>query len=143
MSWDGNTACLPKVLLVFSSGMKTNLKEKFNKTKAKKKLDQLFSLHIRSYGKCELYGIGGIKCSNQLQTMHVVGRANLRLRWDDNNVFCGCSGHHTWYTFHPEKFWEMVQEYFPSKFKYITEHRNEKIKANQVFYEEMMAKFAS
>jgi hypothetical protein len=125
--------------------MKTNLKKKVkvNKSALKRKADKLFSLHVRSYGRCELYGMMGVNCSSQLQTMHIVGRANLRLRYDDNNVFCGCSGHHVWFSFHPEKFWEMVQNNFPTKYEYIVKYRNEKVKATPQFYQEVIDKYST
>ena len=78
--------------------------KKANKSKLKRKLDTLFSLHVRSHGRCELQGLDKIKCSQVLQCMHIVGRANYRLRWDNNNVLCGCSGHHVFYGFHPLDF---------------------------------------
>lgn len=123
--------------------MKLPKPKKVKKTTLKNKLDKLFSLHVRSHGRCELYGIGNIKCSQVLQTMHIVGRANLRLRWDDNNVLCGCSGHHTWYSFHPKEFWEMVEEYFPSKYEYVMKHRNEIVKMTEEKYREMIEEFST
>jgi hypothetical protein len=119
------------------------IKKKVNKSALKKKADILFSSHVRSYGRCELYGIGGVKCSDTLQTMHIVSRSNLRLRWDDNNVLCGCSGHHMYYTVHPYEFIKMIEECFPSKDEYIKKHKNELVKATPEFYLELIKKYGT
>ena len=96
--------------------------------KSKKKLkalaDKLFSKKVRSRGKCQLKGLDLINCSGQLQTMHILGRANHRLRWEEFNAICGCSGHHFFYTNQPFLFFELVKAQFSGKYRLINKHRN-------------------
>lgn len=64
------------------------------------KLDKLCSVITRSKGKCEKCGTSNY----QLQTHHVYGRANRRLRWDLRNLCCLCAGCHFWAESHPLDF---------------------------------------
>jgi len=91
----------------------------------KNKADRLFSLKIRELGKCQLQGKDKIRCSQVLQCAHIIGRANMRLRWDKWNALCICSGHHVWYTHEPEAWREIVKKYFPLSWKYVNKHRTE------------------
>lgn len=93
--------------------------------KDKMKADRLFSLLIRKYGKCELAGLDHIRCGGVLQTMHIITRANFRLRWDTANALCGCAGHHVYYTHHPIEWTEFVKEHFPTQYEYLQDIRNE------------------
>jgi len=99
--------------------------KKQSKTALLRKADTLFSLKTRSRGVCELAGKDNVTCAGNLQTMHIVGRANRRLRWDDENVLCGCSGHHMYYTHHPTEFAMFIERHFPRKWLYIHVHVNE------------------
>jgi 5-methylcytosine-specific restriction endonuclease McrA len=54
-------------------------------------LDDLFSIIIRSKGRCEKCG----KVVN-LVTAHIFSRRNLATRWDKNNAFCLCIECHSW-----------------------------------------------
>mgnify|MGYP001603935564 CR=1 FL=1 len=99
--------------------------KKISKKKLKAKADKLFSEKIRSLGTCELQGMDHVKCSGQLQCMHIVGRANHRLRWEDNNAICGCSGHHFYYTNNPFFFFELIKKNFFLKYEFIKKHRFE------------------
>jgi len=51
-----------------------------------KKLDTLYSKIIRSKGYCDRCGKGG-----EMQTSHIFGRGNKRLRWVLDNAFCFCT----------------------------------------------------
>lgn len=99
--------------------------KKVKRSTLSNKADKLFSLKIREVGICMLAGIDKVKCGGSLQCMHIVGRANRRLRWDDMNALCGCAGHHTYYTNHPWEWVGIIQNKFPSKYAYIEKHRNE------------------
>ena len=99
--------------------------KKISKKKLKARADKLFSEKVRSLGTCELRGRDHIECSGQLQTMHIVGRACHRLRWEVNNAICGCSGHHFFYTNNSFFFFELVKKEFPKRYKFITTHKNE------------------
>lgn len=91
----------------------------------KRKCDKIFSEKVRAVGACELAGLDHLRCSDQLQTMHIVGRANHNLRWDSMNALCGCSAHHIYYTSRPTEFAMLVEENWPEQYAYLQEHRNE------------------
>ena len=57
--------------------------------------------------------------------MHIVGRANHRLRWEEKNAICGCSGHHFFYTNNPFFFFELVKKNFPKRYKFVTKYKNQ------------------
>lgn len=114
-------------------------KKKWNKTKAKNKLDKLFSATVRTISVCEMQGLDKIRCSSVLQCAHIIGRANLFLRWDDRNAICLCSGHHVFYTYHPEAWRDMMsKEPFKKDYTWLLAHRNEKITFNKTYYEEKL-----
>lgn len=98
---------------------------KGSRASLKRKADKLFGMKIRERGKCELSGFDQVKCSGQLQTMHIVGRSNHNLRWDITNALCGCSGHHRYYTSNPFAFFELVRLHFPDRYEYVNQYRNE------------------
>jgi hypothetical protein len=58
----------------------------------KKKLDELWSELVKQEAgyKCEVCGK-----KEYLNSHHIVGRRNLRLRWETYNGVCLCSGCHT------------------------------------------------
>lgn len=70
----------------------------------KGKADKLFSEVIRSVGYCEAQGWDDIKCSPQLQCMHIVSRKYNATRCDTRNAFSGCAAHHRYFTDHPRQF---------------------------------------
>ena len=51
--------------------------------------DKLWSLLIRSNGKCEICGT-----TQNLQAHHMITRARLSTRWMEENGVCLCSDHH-------------------------------------------------
>jgi hypothetical protein len=94
------------------------------RSKLTKELDKVTSKIVRKHGRCQLAGLDDIHCGGHLQTMHIIGRANRRLRWDFMNLLCGCQGHHVYYTHHPWEFHEFIERHFPERHSYINEHRN-------------------
>ncbi len=118
--------------------MKLTKPKKFNKTAAKNKLDRLFSLKIRSIGICQLQGVDHIRCSNVLQCAHVIGRANLFLRWDERNALSLCSGHHCWYTYNPEAWRKLMARLCPLEYQWLLDNRQNKITFNEVYYREKL-----
>lgn len=97
---------------------------KVSRKSQKTKADKLFSLKIRSIGKCQLAGLDQITCGGNLQCMHVLGRANHALRWSEENALSGCQAHHVFYTNHPWEFQELIREEFPIKYAYVNKNRN-------------------
>jgi len=113
------------------------------KKSLKKKADKVFSLWIRhKFGYCQLKGLDSIRCSSQLQNMHIESRGRLGIRYNPKNALCGCSGHHVWYTFHPSDFDALVKKHFPKQWKYVEAHKN--IRANYMIedYQKIIKKFA-
>lgn len=117
--------------------MKFEKPKKFNKTKAKNKLDKIFSLLVRSVGQCELAGEDKIKCGGCLQCAHIIGRGNLFLRWNRLNALCICAGHHVYYTYHPEAWRELMIKVNPINYPKLLKAQNNKIKFNEVFFQDM------
>lgn len=111
------------------------LKKSKSRSYLKKKADLLFSKAVRSSGRCELRGLDFVRCGGVLQCAHIIGRANMRLRYDLKNALCICSGHHIFYTHNPEKWREIIQLYFGDYQKYIDQHKNEYVKVD---YEEII-----
>ena len=48
---------------------------------------------------CEAAGFHGLQCKGSLQWAHIVGRTYHKVRWDEDNCFLLCSGHHILYTY--------------------------------------------
>lgn len=82
----------------------------------KAKADKLFSEVIRSVGYCEAQGFDNIKCSKQLQTMHIVSRRYNATRCDTRNAMCGCAAHHRFYTDHPRQFSRFITQTWAQKY---------------------------
>ncbi len=64
-----------------------------------KELDRLFSLVVRSVGRCE--ADDGRACNGPLQCAHGFTRSYRAIRWDRRNAFALCAGHHMFYTHNP------------------------------------------
>jgi|SRR6185312_8778667 len=106
--------------------------------KAKKNADTAFARYIRERdGKCMLQGLDHVKCSQQLQCMHLVTRGVYILRFDEVNAMAGCSGHHIYYTMNPEAWVELLQTHFPDRWEYIKAYKNEEAHYKKSDYEEL------
>lgn len=108
----------------------------------KNKADKLFSEVIRSVGYCEADGWDDIKCSAQLQCMHIISRKFNATRCDLRNAFSGCAAHHRYFTDHPRQFSRFItstwaQKYYDQMFQ---RSRNSAI-GKQVDWEERIALF--
>ncbi len=84
---------------------------------AKARADKLFSEVIRSVGYCEAEQWDEVRCSPQLQTMHIVSRKYSATRCDTRNAIAGCAAHHRYFTDHPRQFsrfitTSLVQPYY-------------------------------
>ena len=119
--------------------LKLKKPKKVNKTALKRKADILFSLKIRSINCCQAEGLMKGKCGGSLQCCHIQGRANYRLRWDEQNVLCMCAGHHRISHTYPLDFIEFVMTYYPNKWKYVMKHKNEVVKTD---YKELIARLS-
>ena len=98
-------------------------KKKSSRKKTKKQLDKLFSIIIRSEGKCERCGK-----ASPLNTAHIFSRRNLAIRWDKDNVFCFCVGCHFWAHQNPVLFTEFVKKKFGIKKYEGLKRKSEQIK---------------
>ena len=117
--------------LTFPKGFPKGKKpKKQSKTALTKKCDALFSKNIRSVGVCMLAGKDFLTCNGQLQCMHIIGRANRRLRWDSHNAIAGCQKHHLYYTWHPTEWALFISKHFPEKWEYVRQHHFEIMKPN-------------
>lgn len=76
----------------------------------KAKADKLFSEIIRSRGYCEAERWDNIKCSSQLQTMHIITRKRSATRTDLRNAMCGCFAHHRYFTDYPRQFSRFITD---------------------------------
>lgn len=75
-----------------------------SKKTLKNKLDKAWSqlVKLQAGNKCEVCGK-----TESLNSHHIVGRRNLRLRWETYNGVCLCAGCHTFRTnsFHQNPVW--------------------------------------
>lgn len=102
---------------------------KGSKSQLKRRCDKLASAYYRrEWPFCELQGKDTINCGGPLQWMHIVGRANLRLRYEPFNKLIGCAGHHVWYTHNPDAYREILRKWFPDRLAEAEAHRNEYVK---------------
>ena len=99
--------------------------KKKSKTALTRQADKLFADKVKSVGCCQLVNLDKIRCTDTQQCMHIIGRANRRMRWDLKNALDGCSGHHMYYTNHPWEWVELIKRFFPARYQYINKHRNE------------------
>ena len=87
------------------------------------KCDKLWSLIIRSGGRCEI--CGSFKAQNP---HHVIGRRNFNLRWDIRNGCLLCSNHHTSGKFsaHNDPIWFMkwFKENRGDDYEYLVKKKN-------------------
>jgi len=106
--------------------------------RAKKKADTAFALYIRNRdNKCMLAGLDNVRCGGGLQCMHLRTRGVYILRFDEVNAMAGCAGHHVYYTNHPSDWDHLLQEFFPERWAYIEEHKNEEAHYKLSDYQEL------
>ena len=115
--------------------------KKIKKSTLRNKADSLFSKHIRSLGLCKLRGRDKIRCSQVLQCMHIITRGNTTLRYNPLNAVCGCSGHHVYYTNHPDEWVMLVQREWPDAWKILQAERTVKTKKTEDLYREVIERY--
>lgn len=84
-------------------------RRKPTRTSQKNKADRLFSIIVRSRNHCEAAGWDSVRCGGPLQTAHIVRRMYLSVRWDEDNAFCLCAAHHSYFTYRPLA-WERFRD---------------------------------
>ena len=110
-------------------------KKKPTRTALKLRCDMLASRYYRALTPyCELAGRDGIECGGSLQWCHIIGRANLRLRYEPFNNLILCAGHHRWYGLHPVDWVRVLEREYPERLTLAEQHRHEVVKIDyQVF----------
>jgi hypothetical protein len=86
--------------------------------------DRLFGRIIRSRGVCEAAGFDDVECNGVLQTMHLVSRRYLSVRFDEGNAAAGCGAHHLYLGLHP-----LAHERFCNGYLGAEHHAQLKIRA--------------
>lgn len=111
-----------------------NNMRKVSKTALRNKADRLFSLFIRSKGRCEWCG-----STQNLQTAHIITRSCIKLRFEEKNVFCLCAGCHFKAHQHPLEFAEFVKKVKGSEtYKWLIRESNELKPITIKFYQEII-----
>jgi hypothetical protein len=101
-----------------------NLPGRFkSKTALKNHLDELFRRQVRAKGYCQAAGLDHVNCGGVLQTAHIEGRRNFRLRWEPLNALCLCAGHHRWYSDQPIAWATLIEREFPESWAFVAVHR--------------------
>lgn len=75
----------------------------------KKSCDKVFSILIRSRGRCERCG-----SRDNLQTAHIYSRKFGSVRFDEDNAVCLCARCHRWGHDNPVDFTRWLDEYLPT-----------------------------
>lgn len=116
--------------------------KKTEKQKLKDKADKLMSLYIRNFwGYCMLKGLDDVRCSDQLNDMHIRTRGIVAIRYEELNHICGCSGHHVYYTNNPAKWEALVKKHFPKHWRFVEKHQNDKVKRTEELYKIVIARY--
>lgn len=76
--------------------MTVSRKKKTSRQAQVNKLDKLFSLIVRSHGRCVV-----CDTTQNLQCAHGFSRRHRATRWDFRNAFSLCRGHHVYFTHRP------------------------------------------
>ena len=121
--------------------MSLTKQHKVKKSTLRNKADKLMSLYVRKLGYCQIRGLDTIRCSDQLNDMHIRTRGVTALRYDLINHLCGCSGHHVFYTNNPSKWDALIQKYFPERWAHIQAHQNDKVKKTEDLYRQVIEQF--
>lgn len=80
--------------------------KKTKRTTLRNKADKLFSLAIRSVGKCA--NCGG---TENLQCAHVISRSYWPTRWDEDNAVCLDARCHIYFTHRPLEWEDWVNDH--------------------------------
>ncbi len=95
-------------------------KKRPSRTSQTREADRLFSLKVRARGHCELWLLNtNLRCEGNLQCCHIIGRRYRSTRWDEDNAFCGCQAHHTYFTHRPEAWFLAVEQIHPGLYGHL------------------------
>ena len=103
--------------------------------KFKEEADKLWAEKIREHGRCEVCETFGVENKYNLQAHHLLKKSiRPHLRYDVMNGLCVCGDHHTFnILLCPHggivavgNFIEWLRKYWPSKYTYYVEHKNDK-----------------
>jgi len=93
--------------------------------KAKKDQETRALVMERDRYKCQLAGLGKawneslgwlpLRCTPQLQWMHIKSRRYLSTRWLPANSLAGCAAHHRWSHDNPDEFIEWWLRTYPER----------------------------
>lgn len=104
-------------------------KRKRKKASIQKRCDTLASAYYRRLTPyCQAAGKVNMKCGGPIQWCHILGRGNLRIRYEPYNHLILCAGAHVWFTHHPQEWFEFVQEHYPDKWALAQAHKDEVLK---------------
>lgn len=78
----------------------------------KRRCDVLWSKIIRASngGRCKLAGQDHVRCGGPIQGAHCFGRGHHSVRHELWNGWAICSGHHVFYSHHPEAWTDLLTE---------------------------------
>lgn len=86
-------------------------------SKLVQKADKLFSLIVRSVGRCE--ADDGRPCKGPLQCAHLFSRRYEGARWHPQNAVALCAGHHLFYTYRPEEWDDWRRKFLANAYEYV------------------------
>lgn len=86
-------------------------------TELTREADRLFSLEVRSIGRCEAAGYRTHRCRGILQCAHVVGRRYRSTRWWKPNAIALCAGGHFYWTERPEEWRDFIDSRWPGRYE--------------------------
>ena len=93
------------------------------KTCAVKEADRLFSIDIRTEGKCAaLTGFWKgpeFPCAGPIQCAHLISRRYRNTRWDKRNAVPLCAAHHRWLDTNPLEKDEMMVEHLEMDYELL------------------------
>jgi hypothetical protein len=87
-----------------------------------------------------MQGLDTIKCGGNLAWCHIIGRANLRLRYEPFNNLIMCSAHHVFFTHRPLDWIRALEKHYPERLPLAEFHRDEIVKID---YQAWIAKFST
>ena len=111
--------------LAMSAEKRAKRKEKAKRLKLRRpthakqvrEADRLFSLLVRSVGRCE--ADDGRPCKGPLQCAHLFSRRYEGARWMPANAVALCAGHHVFYTHRPEEWDDWRRTFLANTYEYV------------------------